>query len=141
MFIRAITWTFAAATACNLFLVFLRVRAVYAHSRACIAAFAVLWLAVVASYCTVPLAFAGAYLGETRRCTTAEVRMYSVVSFAMVILYDTLVFLATTYSLLAHHTVPVAGEGWRLRLKRSVRGHGMGSIARLMLKTGQLYYL
>lgn len=128
-------------TACNLFLMFLRIRALYAGSRACIAAFAVLWLAVVASYCTVPLAFAGTHIGTTRMCTTTEVRAYSVASFVMTIVYDTLVFIATTYSLLAHHTVPVAGEGWRLRLERLVKGHGMGSIAQLMLQTGQLYYL
>lgn len=129
----------AIAIPANSFLMFLRVRAVYAHNKPVVYAFAFLWVATLASCVSAPFAPRGAHIGTTQRCIDTEVKAYGSAGIVISAVNDTLIFFAITYRLLVYHCV--RSSSWSSRVHSFFRGDGLGEMSKLLLQTGQLYYM
>lgn len=138
--LSTIGWVSAVAMPSNSFLMFLRLRAVYNGSTIAVSIFGFLWVAVIAGSLAAPFSLKGAHIGTTQKCITTESKPYSATGLVILTVYDTLIFIAITYRLLAdiHHP---SDQSWSTRTKAFLSGNGMNEVSRLLLKTGQLYYL
>ncbi|KZP16998.1 hypothetical protein FIBSPDRAFT_934255 [Athelia psychrophila] len=125
------------------FLFLLRIRAVYLRSRRITAIFGTLWLVTVA------VSIQSAATSHASQCpskyaiqsaaTTADLKTMSVVWLLFLTFFnDTSIFLAITYRLAAD---AVTRGGWRSCLLLIVKGGGLFSLSRSLMRTGQLYYL
>lgn len=76
-------------------------------------------------------------IGDTRYCLNQRLAVLGILGVIFAGVYDTLVFLAITWSLLRSHFY----TGPKSLMKIFLTGEGMGSISRAMLQTGQIYYL
>lgn len=134
---KAIGWTGAFAVPLNCLLFFFRVRAVYRNSLAVTVFFGTLCLATLACCMTAPFGFSAAHIGSTRFCTDKEVKSYTSSGFVAATVHDTLIFIAISWRL-----VSVSFAGTRsARMKSFFRGQYIGPVSRVLLQTGQLYYL
>ena len=136
--ITAIGAVGTVAVPANSFIMFLRVRAVYSQSTLVVYAFAFLWVATVAGCVTAPFSLKGIHIGTTQRCIDSEVKAYGSAGIVISAVNDTLIFLAITYRLLFHH---ITSSSWSSRVHSFFRGDGMGEVSKLLLQTGQLYYM
>ncbi|KZP07984.1 hypothetical protein FIBSPDRAFT_840687 [Athelia psychrophila] len=127
----------ATRAVCTSFLFLLRVRAVYLRSTVVTALFSILWLATVAlNLFTYASIRAGPQTG-THFCTGSQVHHTTYPSISSFV-FDTLVFVAISYRLAADAATE---QSWRARLLSVVTGKGLFSISRVLMTSGQLYYL
>ncbi|PSR79413.1 hypothetical protein PHLCEN_2v7058 [Hermanssonia centrifuga] len=126
------------AVPANSYLMFMRVRAVFNDSKPIVIIFGFLWVATLAGSITAPFSLKGVHIGTTQRCINSEVKQYGSAGIIIATCNDTLIFLAITYRLIMHH---VPSDSWSHRLRGFLRGDGMGKMSKLLLQTGQLYYL
>ena len=71
----------------------------------------------------------------------ADIRSTTSVGVVLATTFDTAVFLAVSYRLLEQYSAELDGT-WSSRMRMFFKGQGMtGNISRLLLQTGQLYYL
>ena len=117
---------------------YLRVRAVYNHSIVVKTAFGVAWLGVLGGALTAPFSLQGVHIGTTRRCINSSVKAYGAAGLLAAAINDTLIFLAITFRLLTAH---LTSDCLRDRFRSFVRGEGLHRMPRLLLQTGQLYYM
>ncbi|KAK7679167.1 hypothetical protein QCA50_017745 [Cerrena zonata] len=134
--IKVVTSLVALALPTNSFLFFLRVRAVFLQSPYVVWAFFALWLTTFASI-TLPFSFEAIQLGPTRWCINSVVREYSAATFVTIFVFDTSVFLAISFKITIHSMA----DDFRGRVNAFTTGRGIGYISRVLLRTGQLYYL
>lgn len=121
-----------------MYFIFLRARAVCAHSKL-VYFFTFLWVGTVACALTVPVSLTSAHnVGSTGLCVEGAVPAYGSAGPISGLIHDTVVFCAITYKLLFHH---IADESWSSRIRTFFSGAGMSQLSRVMLQTGQLYYL
>ena len=128
----------AAANVANLYLIFMRARAVFLHNKPMIYVFGFMWISVAACYVSAPFALSAVHVGTTRRCTGSKASAYGSSGIVAAAVHDTVVFVAITYRLLVCH---ITGESWQARTHAFFTGADMGSISKVLLQTGQLYYL
>lgn len=126
------------AVPANSLLMYFRVSALYAHQKIVVAAFTFLWIATLAGCITAPFSLKAIHIGTTQRCIDSEVKGYGSAGIVISAVNDTLIFLAITYKLVFYH---IASESWSARATSFWKGEGMGQTSKLLLKTGQLYYL
>ncbi|KAI6101417.1 hypothetical protein EDD16DRAFT_1525961 [Pisolithus croceorrhizus] len=124
----------SSAAASYLFLK--RVHAVYFANEVFQHIFSFLWLVGVGTSCA---AFAGAYhnsleIADTKHCIRHQGWSALSVAFVDPVLFDTLVYFAITYKILATHT---RGGGWKALCSGSALPH----FSRAILQGGQQYYL
>ncbi|KAK7679172.1 hypothetical protein QCA50_017750 [Cerrena zonata] len=134
--IKVVTWLVALALPTNSFLFFLRVRAVFLQSPYVVWVFFALWITTFASI-TVPFSFEDIQLGPTRWCINSVVREYSAATFIAIFVFDTSVFLAISFKISTYGMT----DDFRGRVNAFTTGRGMGYVSKVLLKTGQLYYL
>ncbi|CCM01242.1 uncharacterized protein FIBRA_03291 [Fibroporia radiculosa] len=128
-FIVAVTFTAA------LFL--FRIYAVFERSKPVIAFFGFLWFANVCASFVIPFAMQSSHVGESRRCITTGVEMYSSSVIIICTVNDTLVFLGISSQLLS---ASFPEESWSKRLRSFASGRGLPRLSRSLLQSGQLFY-
>lgn len=122
----------------NSFLMFLRVKAVFVDKKLVVYVFAFLWIATLGGYMTAPFSPQGMHVGTSKHCVAGGVKLYASAGLFITAANDTLMFLATTYGLLTYYTV---NEDNSSLLRSFLNGDGMGKTCKLLMQTGQLYYL
>lgn len=113
-----------------------RVRAVFFDQRLVTAAFCVAWLAVLDTSFLNILALDDTPLGQTGYCLETTFKPYGFAGGLVTAIYDTFVFLAITMKLLVYNKVDTTSS-----MKMFLTGKGMGTASRILLQSGQLYYL
>ena len=133
----AIGWfgTFAVPLNCLLFL--FRTRAVFHHSVRVQAFFGFLWLATFGCAMTAAFGLKAGHIGTTRNCIDVEVKSYTSSGLVAAAVNDTMVFVAISYRLVSISFTESLSD----RFQSFFRGKHMGHISRVLLQTGQLYYL
>jgi hypothetical protein len=130
--ISAIAWLTVALAASTSFLFLLRVLAIFHGQRVVVGLFVLLWLAIVGSAVIVPLNIHGAHIGSTGYCAPIGAGV-SVGVFGVITMIDRLlVFLFISWRLTAYHDS---------RVQAFFRGQGVSIVPRVLLSSGQLYYL
>ena len=99
--------------------------------------FGVLWVITLGCAMTAPFGLVAAHIEPTENCIEAAVKGYTSFGFIAAAVYDTIVFVSISYKLV----VSSFADNWTGRLKSFFRGQYMGHISRVLLKSGQLYYL
>jgi len=134
------TMFYVVAVASTSFLFFIRVRAVYNKSSSMTVVFGLLWLGVsVGGAVTIPTAAAGGNIGPTQYCHLINMKQYALVTVALVLLNDTLVFLAVSFRMISNSqpcNVP-----WRNWVEGFFRGNDLLPFSHSFAQDGQLYYL
>ena len=135
------------ANVSNTFIMYLRVKAVFAESKPAVGVFTLLWIACIVGYFVSAFAPSHTSFGEfaqgigSQPCTfTPPSGQSLLVGTIALTINDTCVFFAVTYRLLASHmfaTHPSIASF----LKGFIKGEGLGALPRTLLQTGQLYYL
>ncbi|KAG6331899.1 hypothetical protein ID866_7190 [Astraeus odoratus] len=127
----------SSATASYLFLK--RVHTVYYMNRIVKHTFSFLWLVGVGTSCAV---FAGAVhdyieIANTKHCIRAKGWSALAVAFMDPVLFDTLVYVAITWKILATHRLEPRQSCW----KALWSGEALPRFSRALLQSGQQYYL
>ena len=133
--LTAVTWFEALALISNSSLFLFRVLAVFADDNIGRIIFTALWLT---TFLALSIPFSVVVDFEPLACTISQVRPLGSAGFLAVTMFDTLVFVAITYDLLA-----INWHGsHRNRLTRIslLFGQGMGKVSKVLLRTGQVYY-
>ncbi|KAJ6465733.1 hypothetical protein C8R45DRAFT_1219607 [Mycena sanguinolenta] len=118
-------------------LFFLRVTAVWHRSKVVFVVFSILWLGVLGGGIAVPVGVRAAHIGPTLQCIDTVIPGYTDVVTIMPLIYDTAIFLAITYRILAHTIVadtPVA------RVRAFFGGTGLSTLSQALLLSGQHFY-
>ena len=131
------------ANVSNTLIMYMRVKAVFRHSKPIVYMFTGLWVACVASYLISAYApkhdsFTDSPDGPaSRSCTIVLPSGQSlVVGTAVLTVNDTCVFVAIAYRLLSGSFLSDTSP-----FKALLNGRGLGSVSRALLKTGNQYYL
>ncbi|PSR71117.1 hypothetical protein PHLCEN_2v12963 [Hermanssonia centrifuga] len=121
----------------NSFLMLVRVRAVFFNSARIRTFFSFLWAVNVVGSLTLPFAMKSGR-GPGGTCVLIKLEPYLAFVAAIFAAIDTLTFLAITYRVLSSLH---AADGWSSRINAFIHGDDVGKLHRLLLKTGQTYYL
>ncbi|KZP11651.1 hypothetical protein FIBSPDRAFT_1050579 [Athelia psychrophila] len=129
----------ALSIASTSFLFLLRVRTVYLRSTRITVVFGTLWLVSVAFTTGLITKLHAKHLSLNGYpgCSTTKATPIAWL-LAPILLNDTSVFLAITYRLTADAATK---STWRSQLLSIVKGKGLYSLSRSLMRTGQLYYL
>ncbi|KZP04023.1 hypothetical protein FIBSPDRAFT_1054944 [Athelia psychrophila] len=127
----------ATRTICTSFLFFLRVRAVYLHSRFVTALFGILWLITATLNIVADVSIRAGPLADTQHCMNFRIQHFTYPSISSFV-YDTFIFIAISYRLAADAATE---QSWRVRLQSAVTGKGLFRLSRALMISGQLYYL
>lgn len=74
----------------------------------------------------------------TGRCQVVVLPDYCAVPTLLTAVFDTLVFLAISYRMVFNNAF---GNTWRVRASSFFTGHGLYSMSKALLQSGQIYYL
>ena len=129
-------WFIAFALPLNTMLFLLRIIAIFRESKLVIGIFTFIWLGTFSSFLA-PFVFTAGHIGSTSQCLVEKVTSASSSWVIAITVYDTLVFAAITLRILFDHPV----MGWKDRTRLCFSGQEMGHIYRMLLQTGQMYYL
>jgi len=120
-------------------LFFIRLRAVYLRNKYVIIFFASGWLVVLSIFtldsikaireCSKPV--------HPPQSTCFQLRHSEAWGYIATAVYDTLMYLAISWKLASFAAV----ERWQNRLRSFVTGDGLGWLSKVLLQSGQLYYL
>jgi len=133
-----IGWMIGFASSFNSLLFWLRIKAVFSSSPFVVWAFFTLWLAAAATALTTPFGIDGVHIGTTQSCVNSNVKSWISAATILLAVHDTSVFIAISIRLLNFNSVADTFMG---RVKVFLGGNGMGQISKMVLQTGQLYYL
>ena len=133
--VRVVALFGALSAPLNALLFLLRVVGVYHHSRLVMCGFTVLWLSTLASI-VAPWGYKGSNIGPTQYCIPEGTAKYNGVSFVLLTVFDTTVFIAITLRVMSVSML----DTWTSRRIAFVRGRGLGRLTGALLQTGQLYY-
>jgi hypothetical protein len=104
--------------------------------------FGVCWLGLLSSFAldsvTIFSDFLRLTLVQTRPCDLAG-RTTDAWAYVASAIFDTLVFLAISWRLIS--TSIIGSASWRDRLKSFVKGEGLLDLSKLLLRSGQFYYM
>lgn len=118
-------------------LFFFRIKAVFSHSRPVIYFFSALRLIVSAGSVLQATGVASSHIGPTQNCMIVQLETYCAMGTLAVAVNDTIVILAISAQLLMNSVA----DTWQARCRAFFRGKGMGQVSRILLKTGQQYYM
>lgn len=130
-------WGAAFQVPMSSLLFFFRIRAVFHGQRFLIGFFGLMWLSIVATSLIAPFALKTMPIGDTGYCVNNRLHSEGISAYIIQAVYDTLVFVAITAKLLRVSRQDDSTPWWKLLVK----GEGMGMVSRIMLQTGQIYYL
>ncbi len=121
----------------NSFLFLVRVRAVFHDSKVVKVVFSVAWVAIVAGAFIQPFCFEFARFSLTKHCALSGVRLPCSSDAIVLTVYDTLVLVAISTRLPVHSVA----DSWVGRFRMFFGGRGMFRLSRLLLQTGQQYFV
>ena len=114
----------------------IRILGVFNDAKIVKIGFTVLWLTTLCSFIA-PFVASAVHIGPTKKCQINKVSAGSSSGFFVIAIYDTLVFIAIAFRILSDNLT----RGWKAKMKMLLSGEQMGPIFRMVLQTGQLYYL
>ncbi|KAK7689905.1 hypothetical protein QCA50_006544 [Cerrena zonata] len=129
-------WLAAIVLPLNSLLFLIRILGVFHDSKVIKIGFSVLWFPTLCSFIA-PFVASASHIGPTQKCEVDRVTAGSSSGFYVIAIYDTLVFIAITLRILSDNLA----KGWKTRAKVFVSAEKMGPVFRIVLQTGQLYYL
>ena len=136
--LKVALWFIGFATPLHSALFLLRVWAVFYGHRVIVGFFTLLWLATFASFgYAFSLSGFMAHIAMTKYCFLTFTPPLFSLMFIVSTVYDTLVFIAITLSIILDSPF----TGWRARSRVFFTGEMLGHISRSLLQTGQVYYL
>ena len=119
-------------------LFFFRVRAVFwGHHRAT-GFFLLLWFAILGTCASVPFSVESKRIGSSGPCIITEMRPYCSSCMVTLTTYDTVIFFAISWRLLAFFA---PDESLRKKLKYFIGRRALPLISETLLRSGQKYYL
>jgi hypothetical protein len=121
-------------------LFFFRVRAIYGGNRYITAAFFIMWLSILGASLTAITTISGVHLGNTKYCTSVLYKPYASAANIAVAIFDTCVFLAISWRILAGSPV-VTSRNARAFKKSTLFGRYLPQFSRALFQDGQNYYL
>lgn len=123
---------------CTSFLFVLRICGVFRECRTILVVFILLWTSTLGAI-TQPFTIhrERTLTSDSVELCLTEVEKFSTFGLIAVAIFDTAIFIAISIRCI---TCGMA-ETWRERTKSFFDGKSMGNVSRLLLKTGQLYYL
>ncbi|TCD63187.1 hypothetical protein EIP91_005854 [Steccherinum ochraceum] len=133
-------WAAGLSTPLTSLLFLIRIRAVFYRNPFIVAFFGVFWLAILGTSLIVPFSpgLKVVPIGDSGYCVNDRLSTLAILGVILAGAFDTLVFLAITVSLLRSHAFNGGPRAW---MKMFFTGQGMGSLTRVMLQSGQTYYL
>ena len=129
-------WLTAFALPLNSTLFLIRIWGVFHDNRKIQIAFIILWSSTFCSLLS-PFASTANHIGPTDQCITEKVDKGDSAGFFALTTYDTLVLLAISVKIL----VDTPATTLKDRIRLFFGNEGMGHLYRMVLWTGQLYYL
>lgn len=139
--IHNLTYMYAVALPTTLLLFVLRVSALYNHNKFVIAFFSLSWLCVFASAIAVAIGTIGGSVSfklKTKYCTEVKSKRAMVLSMAIPLVHDTLIFLATSWAFIWYSYTGVSVKNG---YKVMVSGKYLSTFSKSMLRDGQAYFL
>ncbi|KDR73158.1 hypothetical protein GALMADRAFT_722528 [Galerina marginata CBS 339.88] len=136
---RVMSAMLAVAISSTSLLFFLRLRGVYKDNIYVVFFFFMLWLAVCCGSSTTAFTTIGTAIGPTKYCTLGNFTSIVSMSGLVVVVDDTLVFLAISWRVMKFSPSNV----WTLQdaMARFFRGTDLPAFAKAFLQEGQAYYL
>ncbi|KZP28290.1 hypothetical protein FIBSPDRAFT_852798 [Athelia psychrophila] len=141
---QAVEWSAGVfsvlAAASTSFLFLLRVRAVYSYSAVVITLFGCLWVGMIGGTAYYIKSLTAHHISTTDRCTESSTNNYLLILPTVVLgITDTIIFTAISYRLARNSISADAGRcGWT---RAFVKGDGLYSLSKALLKSGQVYFL
>ncbi|KAJ7716391.1 hypothetical protein DFH07DRAFT_973911 [Mycena maculata] len=135
---------FPIAVSAAAYLFFSRVRAIYGGARLVSVVFGVLMLGVFGISMTIPIAGAGNAIAVGEECLVVRIQAYSGTAGIMIMVYDTLVFLAISYRLVANFDMQqekTINCNWVARARILFSGSNLPAFSKSLFTDGQMYYL
>ena len=129
-------WLTAFALPLNSTLFLIRIWGVFHDNRKIRIVFVILWSSTFCSLLS-PFASTANHVGPTDQCITEKVDKGDSAGFFALTTYDTLVLLAISVKIL----VDTPATTLKDRIRLFFGNEGMGHLYRMVLWTGQLYYL
>jgi hypothetical protein len=130
-----ISYVFSVPVTALLFL--LRLRAIFLKSKLVVATFGALWLCVLGASITVPFSISAARIGPTNFCIDAAVKPFISAAPIANTVFGTLVFIAISWRLVTMNR----GISGTSRRATFFSGGGSSTIASILLRDGQVYYV
>ena len=118
-------------------LFFIRLSAVYSHSKYILISFAFCWLGVLGIFAYISIEGMARCSGVNRSTQCFVVQPIDAWGYIATAIYDTLMYLAISWQLASLASV----DRWQDRLKSFVTGAGLGWLSKVLLQSGQVYYL
>jgi hypothetical protein len=120
---------------CALF--FFRVKAVYCNDRTVAVLFGIFWFAVLAVCFLAPPSVKATHIGRTQMCVVTKILPYGSLPVGLSTFFNTFVFIAISLRIVSYSIV---GDTFAARVKSFIRGDGLPSFSRSLLRCGQCYY-
>ena len=133
--IKSAASTIAVAVPLSSLLMYFRIYVVYHDSPFVKTAFGVMWLGVVGASVCGPFSVQGVSIAG--QCMPINVNSNGAAGITASAVYDSFIFFAISYRLLAFHSQI---DSWKGRMKSFFHGEALFNTSKLLLQTGQLYY-
>lgn len=120
---------------CGLF--FVRLSAIYAGNKYVITFFGLSWLGVLGIFIYDTTTVLSRFRSQGASFQCYSVKGYDAWEYIATASYDTLIYLAISLRLASLGM----DDNWKSRLKSFVTGGGLSGLMRVLLRSGQVYYL
>ena len=142
IYTEALKWLISLSIPCNSLMFLFRVRALYKGSYAVLTLFTLLWASTLSSFAIVfgykLEVFPNPLIPGTCSATVAASSGYFITfPFAALVLFDSAVTIAVSIHLLTL----IPARSWSSRIRTVLFARGMSHAPRLLLRSGQIYYL
>ena len=127
----------ALSLPCTSFLFVLRVYGVFRDCRILLLVFTLLWAGTLGAITQPFTIHRGKTMDVGTELCLTEVEKFSTFGLIAVAIFDTAVFIAISIRCISCGMA----DGWKQWTRSFFEGSSMGRVSRLLLKTGQLYYL
>ena len=132
---RGVAWSEAFALIFNSSLFLFRVWGVFSRSLHVKVLFVLLWTTTLSALAIPPSA---AFIHLVPGCHLSQVKPVALVCFAIVTVFDTMVFFAISLQMLRINAAKPLSQTHNLA--KFFHGKGMGNASKIVLQTGQFYY-
>jgi hypothetical protein len=120
---------------CGLF--FVRLSAIYGGNKYVMTFFGLCWLAVLGIFIYDTTTVLSRFKNDRASFQCFSVKSFDAWEYIATASYDTLIYLALSWQLASLGI----NDGWKSRLKSFFTGGGLGGLAKVLLRSGQAYYL
>ena len=115
-------------------LFYVRLVAVYSHNKYIMGVFGTCWLGLLAIFIFDSITVFTRFSQSTGCYVIKHSDAWGYIATAV---YDTLMYLAISWRLASFASI----DGWKSQAKSFITGGGLGGLAKVLLRSGQVYYL